>query len=390
MLRFLTSGESHGKGLNAILEGMPAGLKISESDIKFHLSRRQEGYGRGGRMKIEKDYAEIISGVRHGITLGSPIGLFIKNLDHKNWLTQMNIEKIDEEIERVTKLRPGHADFAGTMKYDFDDVRNVLERSSARETTARVAVGSIARKLLEEFKIKLHSHVVSIGGIEAKQTNDQINWEEVANSPVKCADPEISKAMMKKIDEAKKRGDTVGGIVEIIVTQVPVGLGSYVHWDRKVDARIAKAIMSINAVKAVSIGDGWESVNQFGSDVHDVISPITPNSEKKFWDRKTNKSGGTEGGMTTGMPLKIKFAIKPISTLAKPLPSVDLDTGELVEAHYERSDVCQVPPAGVIGESMVAFVLADLFLEKFGSDNINHIKTNYTEYLKTIKPRNFR
>ena len=195
---------------------------------------------------------------------------------------------------------------------------------------------------------------------------------------------------MKKIDEAKKRGDTVGGIVEIIVTEVPVGLGSYVHWDRKVDARIAEAIMSINAVKAVSIGDGWESVNEFGSDVHDVINPIDPNSEKKFWDRQTNNSGGTEGGMTTGMPLKIKFAIKAISTLAKPLPSVNLDTGELVEAHYERSDVCQVPPAGVIGESMVAFVLADLFLEKFGSDNINHIKTNYTEYVKTIKPRNFR
>ena len=276
------------------------------------------------------------------------------------------------------------------MKYDFDDVRNVLERSSARETTARVAVGSIARKLLEEFNIKLHSHVISIGGIETKQTNEPINWENVANSPVKCADPEISKAMMKKIDEAKKRGDTVGGIVEIIVTEVPVGLGSYVHWDRKVDARIAEAIMSINAVKAVSIGDGWESVNEFGSDVHDVINPIDPNSEKKFWDRQTNNSGGTEGGMTTGMPLKIKFAIKPISTLAKPLPSVNLDTGELVEAHYERSDVCQVPPAGVIGESMVAFVLADLFLEKFGSDNINHIKTNYTEYVKTIKPRNFR
>ena len=392
MVRFLTAGESHGQGLVIIVEGIPAGLPLTEDYIGGHLARRQKGYGRGGRMLIEQDWAHIISGVRHGLTLGSPIGMTIENKDWVNWQESMAVGPVEAEVERITRLRPGHADLAGTTKYGFDDVRNVLERASARETAARVAAGSVGLRLLEEFGIKVFSHVVAIGGHWA-DVQGPIDWEQVEESPVRCADPEAGQRMMAAIDEAKEAGDTVGGVVEVVAEGVPIGLGSHVHWDRKIDGRIAQGLMSINAVKAASIGQGWEAVNLRGSQVHDVIEPVSGNSAPSGpdqagpWRRQTNRSGGTEGGMTNGMPLVARFAIKPISTLVNPLPSVDLDTGELVQAHYERSDVCQVPPAGVIGETVLALVLADAFMEKFGGDSINETRRNYSGYLKTVGPR---
>ena len=384
MVRFLTAGESHGQGLVIIVEGVPAGLSLSEDYIGGHLARRQRGYGRGGRMLIEKDRALIISGVRHGLTLGSPIGMTLENKDWVNWQESMSVAPVEGEVNRVTRLRPGHADLPGTMKYGFDDVRNVLERASARETAARVAAGAVAVRLLEEFGIEVHSHVVAIGG-QWTQDDGPIDWQMVEESPVRCADPEAGQKMMAAIDEAKEAGDTVGGVVEVVATEVPIGLGSHVQWDRKIDGRIAQALMSINAVKAASIGQGWEAVNLRGSQVHDVIEPVTDLSRP--WQRNTNRGGGTEGGMTNGMPLVARFAIKPISTLVNPLPSVDLDTGELVQAHYERSDVCQVPPAGVIGEAVVALVLADAFMEKFGGDSIEETRRNYKAYVSTLGPR---
>ena len=389
MIRFFTAGESHGPGLMIIVEGVPAGLAISEDYIAIQLARRQRGYGRGGRMLIEQDRAQIMSGVRHGATLGSPIGMSIENKDWVNWREAMAIGYVENPSQegrnqRVTRIRPGHADLPGTMKYGFDDVRNSLERASARETAARVAAGAVAMRLLEEFGIELHSQVISIGGILASP-QEPIDWELVEESPVRCADPEASPRMMAEIDAAKEAGDTVGGTVEVIAENLPIGLGSHVHWDRKIDGRIAQALMSINAVKAVSIGPGWEIVGQRGSQVHDVIEPVTDPDHP--WQRKTNRAGGTEGGMTAGMPLVARFAIKPIATLHNPLPSVDLDTGEPVQAHFERSDVCQVPPAGVIGEAMVALVLADAFMEKFGGDSIPETRRNYQGYMKTVGPR---
>ena len=294
------------------------------------------------------------------------------------------MEAVEEEVERVTRIRPGHADLPGTMKYGYDDVRDVLERSSARETAARVAAGAVTRRLLEEFGIEIHSHSLIIGGVRA-EVDGEVDWERVEASSVRCADPEAEPLMVEAIDSAKEAGDTVGGVVEVVASGVPIGLGSHVQWDRKMDGRIAQALMSINATKAVSIGDGWESINHRGSKVHDVIEPVT--DPERPWQRKTNRSGGTEGGMTSGMPLVARFAIKPISTLVNPLPSVDLDTGELVQAHYERSDVCQVPPAGVIGEAMVALVLADFFMEKFGGDNVTETRRNYEAYQATVRPR---
>ena len=389
MVRFFTAGESHGQGLVIIVEGIPAGLSIDEDYIAIHLARRQKGYGRGGRMLIEQDRAHIMSGVRHGRTLGSPIGMTLENRDWANWQSTMAVEAVEDPNadgrgERITRLRPGHADLPGTMKYGFDDVRDVLERASARETAARVAAGAVAMRFLEEFSIKLHSHVVSIAGIRANPP-ENIDWQAVEESPVRCADPEAGARMMAEIDAAKEAGDTVGGTVEVIAENVPIGLGSHVHWDRKIDGRISQALMSINAVKAVSIGPGWEISDFRGSQVHDVIEPVT--DPENPWQRKTNRLGGTEGGMTNGMPLVARFAIKPIATMFNPLPSVDLDTGEAVQAHYERSDVCQVPPAGVIGEAMVALVLIDAFLEKFGGDSINETRRNLEGYLKTVGPR---
>jgi chorismate synthase len=308
----------------------------------------------------------------------------IENKDWANWTQIMSVSQVEEEVKRVTRLRPGHADLPGTMKYGYDDVRNVLERASARETAARVAAGAVARRLLEEFGVQVHSHSLSIGGVWAS-VDGEIDWDAVEESPVRCADSSVEAKMMAVIDEAKEAGDTVGGVVEVVAQGVPIGLGSHVQWDRKIDGRLAQALMSIPACKAVSIGDGWESVNQPGSKVHDVIEPVTDPSNP--WQRRTNRSGGTEGGMTSGMPLVTRFAIKPISTLRTPLPSVDLDTGELVQAHYERSDVCQVPPAGVIGEAMVALVLADAFMEKFGGDSVGETRRNLQGYLKTVGPR---
>ncbi len=385
MLRFLTAGESHGQGLVVILEGIPAGLAVDEEYIRRQMERRQRGYGRGGRMQIERDFAKILTGVRHGRTLGAPIGMTIENKDWANWTQQMSVTPTDEPVKVVTRLRPGHADLAGAMKYGQDDVRNILERASARESAARVAAGAIARRFLEEMGVAIHSHTMSIGGVWAKPA-PPISWDKVEDSVVRTADASVEAAMMKTIDDAKEAGDTVGGVVEVIAEGVPIGLGSHIQWDRKIDAKLAMAFMSMNAVKAVSIGEGWEGANVRGSQYHDVIDPVADPSHP--WQRQTNRSGGTEGGMTDGMPLVVRFAVKPISTLAKPLPSVDLVTGEKVQAHYERSDVCQVPPAGVIGEAMMALVVAEGFLEKFGGDHLEESRRNMLAYLKTVGPRN--
>jgi chorismate synthase len=372
-----------------IVEGIPAGLSISEDYIAVHLGRRQKGYGRGGRLLIEQDHARILSGVRHGKTLGSPIGMTIENKDWANWLEAMAIEHIDNPSQegrnrRVTRIRPGHADLPGTMKYGFDDVRNSLERASARETAARVAAGAVAMRLLEEFGIKMRSHVISIGPVSAS-VPETIDWAAVEESPVRCADPDAASRMIAEIDATREAGDTVGGTVEVIAENVPIGLGSHVHWDRKLDGLIAQALMSINAVKAVSIGPGWEIIDRRGSQVQDIIEPVTDPDHP--WQRRTNRAGGLEGGMSDGMPVVARFAIKPIATLHNPLPSVDLDTGEPVQAHFERSDVCQVPPAGVIGEAMVALVLANAFMDKFGGDSIPETRHNHDGYLKTVGPR---
>ncbi len=394
MVRFTTAGESHGQGLVIIVEGVPAGLPIDEDYIGVHLARRQKGYGRGGRMLIEQDWAHIISGVRHGATLGSPIGMSIENRDWANWEEAMSVrppayletggEPQSPRSQRVTRLRPGHADLPGAMKYGFNDVRNVLERASARETAARVAAGAVALRLLEEFGVAVHSHVLSIGDVKAAPP-EKIDWQAVEDSPVRCADPAAAERMAAEIDAARDAGDTVGGICEIIADNVPIGLGSHVSWDRKIDGRVSQALMSINAVKAVSIGPGWDIVHQRGSQVQDVIEPVT--DPDRPWQRSTNNLGGTEGGMTNGMPLTAQFAIKPIATLMSPLPSVDLDTGGEVQAHYERSDICQAPPACVVGEAMVALVLAEAFMEKFGGDSISETRRNYEGYMKTVGPR---
>ncbi len=362
---------------------------MDEDYIGVQLGRRQKGYGRGGRMLIEQDHAVITSGVRQGRTLGSPIGMTMENKDWVNWQQSMSISEVEHDPEdarsrRVTRIRPGHADLPGTLKYGFDDVRNVLERASARETAARVAAGAVAIRLLEEFAIIMHSHVISIGRITA-DIPENIDWQAVEESPVRCSDPKGGERMMAEIDATKEAGDTVGGTVEVIAENVPIGLGSHVHWDRKIDGLIAQALMSVNAVKFVSVGPGWEVVQQRGSLVQDVIEPVTDPDHP--WQRKTNRLGGTEGGMTNGMPLVAQFGIKPIATMVNPLPSVDLDTGEEVLAHFERSDVCQVPPAGVIGESMIALVLANAFVEKFGGDSVEEMRRNYQGYLKTIGPR---
>jgi chorismate synthase len=379
-LRFLTSGESHGKGLTVIVEGVPAGLSLSEEYLARDLARRQKGYGRGGRMKIERDFAEILSGVRHGLTLGSPISLWIQNRDWENWKGPMNVAPVEEPTNRVTRLRPGHADLPGVVKYELDDVRNILERASARETAARVATGGVARRFLEEFGITINSHVVSIGDVTS-QTKGAIDWERVEESSVRCADPEAEPRMIAAIDAAKGAKDTIGGVFEVIAEGVPIGLGSHIQWDRKLDGQIAQAMMSIHAVKGVEIGAGFGQTLLPGSQVHDIIEPWA-GLDLKRWQRQSNNAGGLEGGMTTGQAVTVRSAIKPISTLAKPLPSVDLDTGETVQAHYERSDVCQVPPACVIGEAMLAIILADAFLEKFGGDSLQETRRNHDGYLK--------
>lgn len=380
--RFVTAGESHGKGLVAIVEGMVAGLPVSEEGIARDLKRRQAGYGRSSRMDIEQDTAELISGIRHGTTIGSPISLLIWNRVWEDWQETMSIAPVDKEVEPVTSPRPGHADLAGVIKYGTGDIRPILERASARETAARVAVGAIARRFLEEFGIAVYSHTVSIGNCCVKQ-DKPVDWQQVENSPVRCADAEAEKAMMAAIDEAKAEGDTLGGAFELIATGVPVGLGSHVQWNRRLDGQIAQAIMSINAVKGVEIGAGFSLGNMKGSQAQDIIEPSSEGTPFP-WRRVTNQAGGIEGGISNGQPVVVRAAVKPIATLGKPLPSVDLRTGRKTEAHYERSDICIVPAAGVVGEAMLAIVLTNAMLEKFGGDHLKETLANYHNYIGSV------
>jgi chorismate synthase len=399
MFRFLTAGESHGPGLVAIVEGLPAGLPISEAYIRNDLARRQTGYGRGGRMQIETDYAVIQSGVRHGLTMGGPIAMLIENRDFstgngpdgKPWTHTMSKESVEGDVTAIHRLRPGHADTPGISKYHQDDARNILERSSARESTARVAIGALARRFLGEFGIEIHSHVTNIGGVHA-QPHEPIDWAAVEKSPARCADPKAAEAMLKAIDDAREAGDSLGGVVEIIATGAPIGLGSHVQWDRKLSTRLAAAAMSMNAVKGVEFGAGFAQADMPGSKVHDVVKPVdewdrnSDGSWVKPWPRRSNNSGGLEGGMTTGEPLVVRAIVKPIATLKNSLPTVDLTTGELEQAHYERSDVTFVHTCAVIGESMVAIVLVEAMLEKFGGDHIDETRRNYMSYMATVGP----
>lgn len=382
MLRFLTAGESHGPQLTVIVEGLPAGLEISEDDLRRDLARRQGGHGRGGRQQIETDVARIVSGVRGGFTIGSPVTLVLENKDHVNWTAQMTASREGFEPKPVTRLRPGHADLAGVLKYGLDDVRSVLERSSARETATRVAAGGIARKLLARFGIEIFSFTQSIGtndigyeGVDA----DALSVEEIEASPVRCPDPQMSARMVADIDVIAERGDTLGGTFRVIARGVPAGLGSYVHWDRKLDGLLAQAMLSINAIKGVEIGAGFDGVSRPGSQFHDEIDF----SDGAF-RHLTNRAGGLTGGVTNGEPIDLRVAIKPISTMKKPMRSIDLKTKEKVEAHYERSDVCVVPAAGVIGEAMVALTLAAAFLEKFGGDSMAEVERNYRGYMESL------
>src|SRR5512135_234748 len=384
MLRFLTAGESHGELLMGIIEGMPAGLLIRITDIDRDLARRQGGYGRGNRMKIEKDSVKIYTGVRWGRTLGSPIGLMIRNKDWENWRDKMSPDSMFlNTAEPVTRPRPGHADLPGALKYGASDIRNILERSSARETAMRVAAGAVAKRLLEEFGIDVMSHVLSIGGVFAKVPD--IPAAELKRraeaSELHCTDHEAEKRMMKKIDEARAAGDSLGGVFEVVVTGVPVGLGSHVHWDRTLDGRIAQAVMSVQAIKGVEIGAGFGVAYKPGSQVHDEI----------FWNRKlgfhrrTNMAGGIEGGMTNGAPIVLRAAMKPIPTLYKPLRSVDLQSKKPFKASVERSDACAVPAAGVVAEAAVALEIASAMIEKFGGDGIEEMKGNYRAYERGLR-----
>lgn len=387
-LRFLTAGESHGKALIGILEGIPAGLSISAEDIDTDLKRRQGGYGRGGRMEIESDHAEIISGVRWGKTIGSPIALLIENKDYKNWLEGMSTDSAKEgSIPAITHPRPGHADLPGAIKYNVHDIRNILERSSARETAMRVAIGAIAKKFLSEFGINIGSYVIQIGTVGSELRGQNLKekelleaFEKAEKSPVRCPDEDVSEKMVKLIDKAMKEGDSLGGIFEVFVTGVPIGLCSYIQWDKKIDGRLTQALMSIQAIKGVEVGLGFEMSRRFGSEVMDEIFYLPPH----FY-RKTNHAGGIEGGITNGMPIILRAAMKPIPTLRRPLRSVDIITKESVEAAYERSDICAVPAAGIVGEAMVALIVADAFLEKFGGDSMAEVKRNYESYIEWLK-----
>ena len=375
-MRYLTAGESHGPRLTAIIEGVPAGLPLSEEDINKELKRRQGGYGRGARMKIESDRVEITSGVRHGLTMGGPITLNVTNLDHKKWLEIMNVAPVEEKkknLRKITKPRPGHADLVGGIKYRFDDLRNSLERSSARETTMRVAVGAVAKRILEEIGLEVASHIVNFGGIEIaipeNLTVSEIK-EKVAKSEVSIVVPEQEEAVKAYIDQVKKDGDTIGGIVETLVGGVPVGLGSYVQWDKKLDAKIAQGVVSINAFKGVEFGLGFDAGRLKGSQVMDEIIW----SQDTGYTRRTNNLGGFEGGMTNGEPILVRGVMKPIPTLYKPLMSVDIETHEPYKATVERSDPTALPAAGVVMEAVVATVLATEVLEKFSSDNLEELK----------------
>ena len=384
--RFTTAGESHGRGLVGILEGMPAGLPVSAERVNAELKRRMGGYGRGARMKIESDQIEWLAGVRAGETLGSPIAMLVWNRDWEHWQDVMAPEAdvADRGAERrrqVTRPRPGHADLAGSLKYDRQDARDILERASARETVARVACGAVCKLLLEQFGIEIGSHVAELGGVAAKYLSplpSPLN-EAADASPVRCLDPDAEREMIARIDAAKAAGDTLGGVVEVVALGAPVGLGSHVSWDRKLDGRLAQALMSIPAVKGVELGLGFEAARRKGSEVHDEILPGLA--------RATNRAGGTEGGMTTGEPLVLRVAMKPISTLMSPLKTVDLKTGAPAQAQSECSDVTAVPAMGVIAEAMVALVLAQALLEKFGGDALSEVKRNVAGYMAQVRAR---
>lgn len=385
-LRFLTAGETHGPQLTTIIEGLPSNMKIDFDALNFQLHRRQKGYGRGRRMQIEKDTAQILGGVRHGYTTGAPVALVVENKDWTHWRNIMNVEPIegnDEAKRRMHRPRPGHADLNGGLKYNLKDLRNVLERSSARETTVRVAVGAIARQFLEQFGVKVAGQVIRIGEIEAPPHNLPIDEliERTEASSVRVVDEETEKKMEAYIDQIKQEGDSIGGVVECIIEGLPVGLGSHVQYDRKLDGRIAQGVMSINAFKGVEVGIGFEAGELRGSQVHDEIMY----SEERGYYRATNRLGGFEGGMTNGMPIVVRGVMKPIPTLYKPLQSVDIDTKEPFTAQVERSDACAVPAASVVMEHVVTWEVAKAFLEKFGGDSMEEIHANYQNYLKQLE-----
>jgi chorismate synthase len=384
MLRFLTAGESHGPALTVVVDGLPAGVPVDRAAIDADLKRRQGGYGRGGRMKIESDAVEVLGGIRHGLTLGSPVSLLIRNRDHQNWADVMSPDPQGDEARQRRALkrpRPGHADLAGALKFLTDDLRNVLERASARETTSRVAAGGLAKALLRAAGVEVRSHVVRIGAA-AVPAGAPVAWERLAgveDSPVRCVDAEAAAAMVAEVDRAKKAGDTVGGVFEVVVRGLPAGLGTFAQWDRRLDGRLAQALMSIHAVKAVAIGAGFEGGETPGSRFHDEIHY---NDEKGLF-RGSNRAGGLEGGITNGEELRAQAVVKPIPTLVTPLQSIDLRTKQPEAASFERSDTCVVPAAGVVGEAMVAWVAADALLEKFGGDSL----TELLDHLEATRAR---
>jgi len=387
MFRFTTAGESHGRALVAIVEGLPAGLPVNIDQINHELWRRQQGYGRGARMKIEQDRVEILSGVRHGLTLGSPLAVMIENQDWANWNEVMAVDQRElapEKSRRVKRPRPGHADLAGGLKYDARDLRNVLERASARETAARVACGALAKQLLADFGIEVRSHVIQLGGIPEKAL--ELTFDQIAaipeDAPLHCGDNDAQQQMVALIDQKKSEGDTLGGIFEVVARGVPPGLGSHTAWDLKLDGRLAQAIMSIPAVKAVAIGAGIEASSLPGSEVHDEIGY---SEETKEFIRATNRAGGLEGGVTNGEEIRVRGHLKPISTLRRALRSVDIDTKEEQRAAFERSDITVVPAAGVIGEAMLALVLAQAMREKFGGDSLGEMKRNFEGYREQLR-----
>ncbi len=379
MLRFLTAGESHGERLTVIVDGIPAGLPLRAADLALDLARRQAGYGRGGRMKIEQDAARIVSGVRGGKTLGSPITLDIANRDWENWKEVMSVDREGLKRNPITRVRPGHADLAGMLKYGADDARDVLERASARETAARVAAGGVAKQLLAPFGMRVRSYVRAIGPVEAT-IQEPIDWEAVEASPVRCPDGVASRAMVEAIDAARAAGDTLGGVFTVIAEGVPPGLGSYRQWDTRLDGLLAQAVMSIPACKAVEIGIGITAAGLPGSQVHDA--PVFVPG--RGFTHQTNRAGGLEGGVTNGEAVIVHGMMKPISTLLKPMPSVDFKTRQPVKAHYERSDICVVPAAGVVGEAMVALMIASALLDKFGGDSMVELTRNVQAYLRQV------
>ncbi len=395
MLRITTAGESHGPALISILEGMVAGLPLLASDVDVELARRQQGYGRGRRMKIESDHIEFLSGVRAGQTLGSPIAMMIQNRDWKNWQEIMDPAPREGDPERkrvVTRPRPGHVDLSGMLKYDRDDARDVLERASARETTARVAAGAICRKLLREFDITIGSHIIHLGGVDAKRPAKLPSDLNAAadQSQLRTLDADAEKEMIARIDAAKAEGNTLGGIAEVICDGVPVGLGSHISWSRKLDGRLAAALMSIPAVKGVEIGLGVEAAKRKGSDVHDEIDPDEKNIKAGRVRRRTNRAGGLEGGITNGEQIVLRVSMKPISTLMRPLGTLEMKTREPAQAVAERSDVTAVPAMGVIAEAMTAFIVAQAFLEKFGGDSLAESRRNYSGYIAALSDRQGR